>query len=61
MLGLTSSRPEKETKRGPDVLWLIADHAFCIEAKSGKDAPISKADAEQLLLSRQWCIDKLDQ
>lgn len=53
-LGVTSSRPEKETGRGPDVLWLFADLALCLEAKSEKTAPLSKSDAAQLILSLEW-------
>jgi len=55
LLGATSSRPEKETGRGPDVLWLFDDGGACIEAKSEKTAPIHKSDASQLLLSGEWC------
>jgi hypothetical protein len=54
-LGATSSRPEKETGRGPDVMWILDEHIFCIEAKSEKTAAISKTDCGQLLLSQQWC------
>lgn len=54
-LGATSARPEKETGRGPDDLWLFDDVALCIEAKSEKTAAISKSDAAQLVLSLQWC------
>jgi hypothetical protein len=59
LLGADASRPEKETNRGPDVLWRFPDLTFCIEAKSEKTAPIHKDDAKQLLLSRQWCVDTL--
>lgn len=59
LLGATSSRPEKETGRGPDVLWLFDDCGACIEAKSEKTAPIHKSDASQLLLSGNWCEEKL--
>lgn len=54
-LGASSARPEKETGRGPDNLWLFDDVAICIEAKSEKHAAISKSDAAQLVLSLQWC------
>ncbi|MBU3636098.1 DEAD/DEAH box helicase [Polynucleobacter sp. es-MAR-4] len=62
-LGASSSRPEKETGRGPDVLWVFDNSTFCIEAKSEKTSPISKSDAEQLLMSRSWCVEtaKLDE
>lgn len=59
-LGASASRPEKETKRGPDVLWLFDEVGFCIEAKNEKRAPISKTDAGQLVLSHQWCSDHTD-
>lgn len=59
-LGASSSRPEKETGRGPDVLWIFDDLALCIEAKSEKYARIWKADAEQLLLSMEWCTAQTD-
>jgi hypothetical protein len=54
-LGATSNRPEKQTGRGPDVLWIFDDIAYCIEAKSEKAAPIHKSDAGQLYLSLEWC------
>ena len=57
-IGATSSRPEKETGRGPDVLWLVDGLAFCIEAKNEKIAAIHKSDAEQLLMSTQWCTNE---
>jgi hypothetical protein len=59
-LGLSASRPEKQTGRGPDVLWLFDDAGFCIEAKSEKTAPISKTDAAQLALSLAWCEQSVD-
>jgi hypothetical protein len=59
-LGASASRPEKETKRGPDVLWLFDEVGFCIEAKNEKMSPISKSDAAQLVLSHQWCADHTD-
>ena len=59
-LGAESSRPEKETGRGPDNLWLFEAVGFCIEAKSEKTAPISKDDAAQLMLSNQWCAGRVD-
>lgn len=59
LLGASSSRPEKETGRGPDVLWLFDDCGACIEAKSEKLAPIHKTDAAQLVLSAQWCDEQI--
>ena len=40
------------------MLWLLDDTTLCIEAKSEKTAPIFKADAEQLLLSTEWCVSE---
>lgn len=57
-IGATASRPENETGRGPDVLWLLDESTMCIEAKSEKTAPIYKSDAEQLLLSTEWCVSE---
>jgi hypothetical protein len=57
ILGARSTRPERETGRGPDVLWEFDDVALCIEAKNEKTSFISKGDAEQLLMSLQWCRD----
>jgi hypothetical protein len=59
LLGAASSRPEKETGRGPDVLWLFDDSGACIEAKSEKTAAIHKSDAAQLVLSSEWCKEAL--
>lgn len=57
ILGATSSRPERETGRGPDVLWIFDAIAWCIEAKNEKTAQIFKKDAQQLLMSKRWCVD----
>lgn len=59
LLGATSSRPEKETGRGPDVLWLFDDCGACIEAKSEKVSPIHKTEAAQLVHSGTWCDEQL--
>lgn len=59
LLGSTSSRPEKETGRGPDALWLFDDCSACLEAKSEKKANIHKSDAAQLALSIAWCKEAL--
>lgn len=59
-IGASSSRPEKEARRGPDDLWLFDDVGFCVEAKSEKAAPISKTDAAQLMLSHRWCGGHVD-
>lgn len=59
-LGASSSRPEKETQRGPDNLWLFDDVALCIEAKSEKTADIFKGEAAQLVLSMEWCREHVE-
>jgi len=59
LLGATSNRPEKETGRGPDVLWLFNDCGICIEAKNEQQTSIHKKDAAQLLMSMQWCSKQL--
>lgn len=58
-VGATSTRPEKETGRGPDILWLFDNCGACIEAKSEKTAPIHKTDAAQLALSLEWCRESI--
>ncbi|WP_416760786.1 DEAD/DEAH box helicase [Roseateles sp. So40a] len=59
-IGASSSRPERETNRGPDNLWLFEDFALCLEAKSEKKAPIHKNDAAQLSLSLEWAKEHID-
>ncbi|MBU6257646.1 MAG: DEAD/DEAH box helicase family protein [Burkholderiales bacterium] len=59
-LGAISARPEKETGRGPDNLWLFDEVAMCIEAKSEKTAALSKTDAGQLMMSHRWSHDHVD-
>lgn len=56
-LGAASSRPEKETGRGPDNLWVFEDRAFCIEMKSDKYAKLWKHDGGQISLSEKWVRD----
>jgi hypothetical protein len=43
ILGASSSRPEKETGRGPDNLWIFDDVALCIEAKTEKALTYSRS------------------
>lgn len=59
-LGASASRPERETNRGPDDLWLFDDIGYCIEAKNEKTKPIWKSDASQLMLSHKWCADHVE-
>lgn len=60
ILGASSSRPEKETGRGPDNLWLFDDVALCIEAKTEKSSDLFKVEAAQLVLSLEWCKDHVE-
>ncbi len=58
VLGISSSRPEKEVGRGPDVLWLADTGEFLvIEAKSevlSDRKEIFKSETEQLIHSCEW-------
>lgn len=56
-LGISSQRPEKDYKEGPDNLWALPDGTFLvIECKNGvtSDDGISKKDAGQLSQSMEW-------
>lgn len=59
-LGFASTRPEKETRNGPDVLWAIGDENYwVIECKSeATSATISRGDLEQLTHSVDWFESK---
>lgn len=57
LLGFPAIRPEKQTGRGPDILWeLPNDKYLIIEAKSGvsTDRPIHQRESSQLLNSMEW-------
>ncbi|PBS14143.1 hypothetical protein CMZ82_01350 [Lysobacteraceae bacterium NML93-0792] len=56
-LGAESRRPEKETGRGPDNLWMFGERAFCIEMKSEKFSKLWKSDAGQIAVSSRWVSD----
>ncbi len=58
-LGLRSSRPDKESGTGPDVLWIGNDgYAVCIEVKTNKQETVyRKADVGQLHNHVQWVKD----
>lgn len=56
-LGAESRRPERETNRGPDNLWIFGDRAFCIEMKSEKFSKLWKDDAGQIAVSARWVSD----
>lgn len=60
ILGASSSRPEKETGRGPDNLWIFDDVALCIEAKTEKSSDLFKVEAAQLVLSLEWCKEHIE-
>lgn len=53
IFGATSSRPEKEYRRGPDDLWVWPKFAWIIEAKNQR-ATLTKSDGAQLLSAMQW-------
>ncbi len=56
-LGFVGQRPERDTGKGPDVLWAIDSPSFLVcELKSGVTSshPVYKKDAEQLSNSMDW-------
>lgn len=56
IIGLSSSRPEKERRLGPDNLWVVGERDyFVIECKNGATSgTICKSDCNQLNGSVQW-------
>ncbi len=62
LLGLDSSRPDKEFGTGPDNLWMLNGVAFALEAKTAKDAdvPYSKKYVGQLVQHVNWVADTHD-
>jgi hypothetical protein len=58
VIGISSSRPEKTTGRGPDCLWLGPDGTFLvIEAKDEVElgrTELHKSETEQLIHSLEW-------
>jgi hypothetical protein len=56
MIGIHSSRPEKESREGPDNLWALGNSEYLvIECKNGTvTGTISKSDCSQLGSSIQW-------
>lgn len=56
IMGFYAERPEKETGKGPDVLWLSEDYGFVIECKSRKKStnPLTKDEHGQLLTAVEW-------
>jgi tetratricopeptide (TPR) repeat protein len=60
LLGMTSTRPDKEFGTGPDVLWLVEGlPALCIEVKTNKepDSNYQKKEVGQLSDHIQWVKD----
>jgi hypothetical protein len=59
MIGAHSSRPEKESGKGPDNLWVLSNlEYFVIECKNGTETDtIAKSDCNQLGGSIQWFKD----
>lgn len=55
-LGLDATRPDKEHGIGPDVLWMFADIALCLEAKTDKEITTGykKEDIGQMANHIQW-------
>jgi replicative superfamily II helicase len=57
LLGFSSQRPERDTGKGPDVLWLLnSKSALILSAKSQKipGNPLNKEEHGQLLEAAQW-------
>ena len=62
-LGLAGQRPERNTGRGPDVLWSLGNQSYLvIECKSGSEqAEIAKTDMAQLSQATDWFEETYDQ
>ena len=60
ILGLSSTRPDKEEGTGPDNLWILGETAFCIDAKTDKETTsvYQKKEIGQMADHRQWVLDK---
>ncbi|MHC2546949.1 helicase C-terminal domain-containing protein [Corynebacterium hesseae] len=62
LLGFSSSRPDKDFRNGPDVLWRFSDdHVAVIEMKTGttrEDKSNIKAEAGQLSVSVNWATEE---
>ncbi|QLL92821.1 MULTISPECIES: DEAD/DEAH box helicase family protein [Pectobacterium] len=63
LIGFRSQRPENDTGKGPDNLWLLGDNDYLvIECKNGATADrISKHDCNQLNGSGAWFRHMYDQ
>lgn len=60
ILGFESSRPDQETKKGPDNLWAVGNGKYLvIECKSGTITDsIYKKDCDQLSGSSNWFVNE---
>jgi DEAD/DEAH box helicase/Helicase C-terminal domain len=61
-LGFAAQRPERDSGRGPDVLWSLGEKSYLvIECKSGSEAgAVSKSDMAQLSQSTAWFEESYD-
>lgn len=53
-LGASSTNPEYELRKGPDVCWYLDDKVIVIEVKHNKEASLHKKEAGQLSTSFSW-------
>ena len=62
-LGLTGQRPERDTGRGPDVLWSLGNQSYlAIECKSrSEQVEVVKTDMAQLSQAIDWFDETYDQ
>lgn len=56
ILGISSTRPDNEEGTGPDNLWVFDQTAFCIDAKTDKEATsvYQKKEIGQMADHQQW-------
>ena len=61
LLGFGSQRPERDTGRGPDLLWSLGNSKYLvIECKNEAKSEVWKRDAAQLAHSMSWFAEKYD-
>jgi hypothetical protein len=62
IIGLESTRPDKDHNIGPDVLWICESKGLAIEAKTSKDEAVeySKKYVGQLAQHVQWVGEEYD-
>ncbi|MEO7100060.1 MAG: DEAD/DEAH box helicase family protein [Luteolibacter sp.] len=58
ILGISSTRPDNEEGTGPDNLWVFGETAFCIDAKTDKEAAsvYQKKEIGQMADHEQWVL-----